>query len=279
MNWNILNQPLGLSGSMGSPTKKEIPIPLAVPIGLAAASAISSLWGASQSKKAAEEQERMINQQRTAAEHERRLRQNQRWADTASGANTLRVLQQFADREIRRTMGGAAVGGLTDAAVAQEKDLQNKKQAEILADAESRFEDKKDAVDASYRQEINALNQQQAALKGAQANAVAQAASGVSNALIQGAITTFGGTKLGQSWFGGGSPGGGNVSPNPQPIQAPTTTPATPATVTPAPVQPSITPKMFQHQTSPMDYFLQNLKDPEYTKSLSTHIAGLFRKN
>ena len=113
-------------------------------------------------------------------------------------------------------MGGAAVGGLTDAAVAQEKELQNEKQAEVLAKANAAYEEKKDAVDASYRQEINALNQQQAAMKGAQANAVAQAAGGVSNALMQGAMATFSGTKVGQSWFGGageGSPGGGGVNP------------------------------------------------------------------
>ena len=216
MNWNILNQPLGLSGSTGSPVKKEMPIPLAVPIAMAAASALSSIWGGAQSKKAAEEQEELIRQQRIQAENERRLKKNERWADTASGQETLRVIGREADRAIRRTMGGAAVGGLTDAAVAQEKELQNQQQAEVLAKANAAYEEKKDAVDASYRQEINGLKQQEAALRGAQANAVAQAAGGVSNALMQGAMATFSGTKVGQSWFGGtgeGSPGGGGVNP------------------------------------------------------------------
>ena len=158
----------------------------------------------------------MIEQQRIQADTERRLKKNQRWADTASGQETLRVLGREADKEIKRTMGGAAVGGLTDAAVAQEKELQNQKQAEVIAKSNAAFEDKKDAVDASYRQEINALNQQQAAMKGAKAQATSQAAAGVSNALMQGAMATFSGTKLGQSWFGGtgeGSPGGGGVNP------------------------------------------------------------------
>lgn len=216
MNWNILNQPLGLSGSTGSPVKKEMPIPLAVPIAMAAASALPSIWGAVQSKKAAEEQERLMREQRIQAENERLLKKNERWADTASGQETLRVIGREADRAIRRTMGGAAVGGLTDAAVAQEKELQNEKQAEVLAKANTAYEEKKDAVDASYRQEISGLKQQEAALHGAQANAVAQAAGGVSNALMQGAMATFSGTKVGQSWFGGageGSPGGGGVNP------------------------------------------------------------------
>lgn len=263
MNWKILNHPLGLSGSIGISQKKEMPIPLAIPIGMAAFSALSSFWGSSQSQKAAREQARLIRQQRVQAENERRLKQNQRWADTASGQETLRILGREADKAIKRTMGGAAVGGLTDAAVAQEKELQNQKQADVLAQANADFESRKDAVDASYRQEINSLNQQQAALESAKAQATAQAASGVSNALMQGALATFSGTKLGQSWFGGGSPGGTNVSPNPQPIQTPA-----PAPATPVPVQSGINPQMFQHQASYLGNLSQNLKDPEFTRNL-----------
>lgn len=214
MNWNILNSPLGISGSMGVPEKKEMPIPLAVPIAMAAASALSSIWGGSQSAKAAEKARKQQEAEKARLEAERTRAKNERWGDTASGQNTLRIIQQAADREVKRIQGGAAVGGLTDAAVAQEKELQNQKQAEVIAQANANFEDKKDAVDASYRGEIARVNAGIQQSEAAKAEAIAQAAGGVSSALMQGAISTFGGTKLGQSWFGtGGSPGGSGVDP------------------------------------------------------------------
>lgn len=214
MKWNIFNNPLGMSGSMGVPEKKDMPVPIGVPIAMAAASALSSIWGGAQSRKAAEEARRQQEAEKAQLEAERLRAKNERWTDTASGQNTLRVLQQSADREIKRMQGGAAVGGLTDAAVAQEKELQNQKQAEVIAQANANFEDKKDARDATYRSEIARVNAGIQQSKMAQAEATAQAASGVSSALMQGAISTFGGTKLGQSWFGtGGSPGGSGVDP------------------------------------------------------------------
>lgn len=251
MKWNLLNQPLGTIDMSGgyAPRKKEV-IPLAVPIIMAAASAASSIYGASKSASANKKAQQQLEAEKAMTEAERRRRKYESWSNTASGMNTIRMLRDEADRSWRQMQGAAAVGGATDASVAQQKEINNLKQAEVIAQANANFEDKKDQVDASYRQELRGLNQQQIEAEKAKGQAVAQGAAGVSNAFMQTASATFGGTKLGQQMMGNGSPAGGGVAPQPE------STPA--VTPTPAPVQPSgtqleqmgsqkITPQMFAH--------------------------------
>ena len=196
MRWNLLNQPLGMSVQNGYVPKKEIPI--AIPLVMAALSAASSAYGASKSSSANREAQGKLEAEKAKTEAERTKAKYQSWIDTASGRNTLRMLRETGLEEVRRMQGAAAVGGVSDAAVAKEKELQNLKQAEVIAQANANFEDRKDNVDASYRQQLSGLTQQQIAAEQAKSQAIAQAASGVSNALMQGAMTTFGGTKLGQ---------------------------------------------------------------------------------
>lgn len=210
MNWRLISEPLG-GVVAGGIQKKEIPI--AIPLVMAAASLASSMWGAKKSRDAAKSAEAKMQAQKTETENERRLRKNQSWTDTASGQNTMRVLQQQGDRAVQQMRGAAAVGGTTEAAVAREKELQNEKQAEVIAAANANFEDKKDAVDASYRQQLSQLNQQLISVEQQKAQATAQAAQGASNALAQGAAATYGGTELAQA--GAGSPGGGGVTSTP----------------------------------------------------------------
>lgn len=206
MRWSLLSRPLGGASSFGDiagVTKKEIP--LAIPLAMAATSAFSSIWGGKKSADANREAERRLAAEKTRTEAERIRAKHQTWLDTASGQNMVRMLREQATRDYKRTAGAAAVGGATDAAVATAKELNNQKEAEVLAQGSAAFEDKKDAIDAAYRQELSGLSQQQIAAKRAQGQAIADAAGGVSNALMQGAVTTFGGTKLGQSLIGGQS--------------------------------------------------------------------------
>ena len=214
MRWNLLNQPLGIGVSNGYSAKKEIP--LAIPLIMGAGSVFSSIFGGAKSAEAAREAQAKLDAQKAELNAERMRAKHQTWLDTASGQNTMRMLREESQRYLQGVQGAAAVGGATDAAVAAQKELNNQKQAEVIAQANAAHEDKKDAVDASYRQQISGLTQQQIGLDREKAGAIAQAASGVSNALAQGAITTFGGTKLGQQIMGAGSPGGGGATPNPQ---------------------------------------------------------------
>ena len=219
MNWKLFNQPLGTIDMSGGYAPRKKAIPLAVPLVMAAGSALSSWLGGNASKKANEEAQRKLEAEKAELNAERMRAKYQSWLDTASGQNTLRMLRDEADRSYLREKGAAAVGGATEAAGAAEKERQMQKQAEVIAQAEAAHEDKKDQVDASYRQQISGLNQQQINLDREKGQNIAGAAAGMSNALAQGAISTFGGTKLGQQWMGNGSPAGGGVTPQNQPSQ------------------------------------------------------------
>jgi len=210
MNWKLLNQPLGsdcLSGGY-APRKKEV-APLVIPLAMAAASALSSIFGGAASSAANRKARAELDAEKSMTDAERRKRKYETWANTMSGQNTIRMLNDQAKSAYDRIRGAAAVGGATDAAVAQEKELQNLKQAEVIANANAAFEDKKDQVDAGYRQELRGLTGQQIALDQQQGQNIAQAAQGVSSALMQGASAVAGAN------MGAGSPGGAGVSPSP----------------------------------------------------------------
>lgn len=218
MKWNLLNQPLGIGDMSGgyAPRKKHA-IPLAVPLVMAAGSALSSIWGGSKSAKAAREAQAKLDAEKAELNAERIKAKYQTWLDTLSGQNTLRTLRDVGLDYLQRVKGAAAVGGATEASVAAQKELNNDREAKVIAEGSAAFEDKKDAIDANYRQQISNLTQQQIGAKKQEGDAIAGAASGVSNSLAQGAIATFGGTKLGQQIMGAGSPGGGASTPEPAP--------------------------------------------------------------
>lgn len=203
MNWKILSQPLGMSASSGIPAKKEIP--LAIPAVLAAGSLASSLFGASKSAKAAEEAMEMQKRERARIEAERMRKANENYIDTAAGQNMLRVAREQADKVWKRAEGARAVAGGTDAAVAMAKEQGNKMIGDTISNMAAQDTARKDAADASYRNDLARVNQGIMQAKSAQADATAQVAGAASNAMMQGALMTFGGTKLGQSWFGTGN--------------------------------------------------------------------------
>lgn len=219
MNWNIINQPLGSSCPVGCSIRKEMPIPLAVPLVMAGASLASSIFGGAKSAKANREAQRKLAAERATVEAERRRRMNEDYLDTAAGQNLLRIARDERDRMWKREAGAAAVAGGTDAAKAMAKEQGNRMIGDTVAGIAVQDSQRKDSVDAAYRSEIARLNQQDRANDEARGQAIAQAASGASSALMQGALSTFGGTKLGQSWFGtgigSGSPGGGGVTFDP----------------------------------------------------------------
>lgn len=222
MNWKILSQPLGISDASGgyAPRKK----PWILSAALAAGSLASSLFGASSSRKAAEEARREQEAQKAAKEAERLRNKHQSWLDTKSGQNTMRVLQDQAQKFVNQQRGAQAVGGGTDAAVAIEKEQQNQKQADVIAQAEANHEQQVNANDAQYRQEIDRINSNIQQTKMAQAEATSQVAGAVSDALMKGAVMAAGpkltgGNNGGQPEKATGSPAGGGVSPSVEPVK------------------------------------------------------------
>lgn len=187
----------------GAP-KKEMPVPLAIPLAMAGASLAGSIFGGIKSKKAADRERARLEEEKNKTEAERVRKANEDYIDTAAGQNLLRVARQERDKMWQREAGAAAVAGGTDAATAMAKESGNRMMGETIANIAANDTARKDQIDASYRQQLSNINQQQIAADRAQAEAVAQTAGQASSALMQGAMATFGDTKLGQSWFGSG---------------------------------------------------------------------------
>ena len=209
MNWNLLNQPIGSACPTGHSVRKEMPLPLAIPVAMAAAGALSSIFGGSKSAQAARREQQRIREEKARTEAERIRAKNEDYIDTAAGQNLMRIAQEERDKIWKRESGAAAVGGGTDAAVALAKEQGNQMIGDTIANIAANDQSRKDQLDQSYRQE---LSQQQIAAERAKSEAIAAAAGQAGSSLMQGAISTFGGTKLGQKWMGTGSPGGGGVT-------------------------------------------------------------------
>lgn len=211
MKWNILKSPLGMSDMSGgyAPRKKEV-LPLAVPLAFAAASAATSIFGGVKSANANREAQKALKSESNATEAERRRRLAEGYLDTSAGQNLLRILREERDKIWKREEGSASVAGGTEAAKAMAKEAGNNMTGDTVANIAAQDTARNDAIDASYRADLSRLNQQQIAAQQAQGQADAQAASGASNAFMNAALATFGGTKLGQSWL---TPSSGEVSP------------------------------------------------------------------
>lgn len=202
MNLKILNQPLGMSVSTGAPVKKEIP--LAIPLAMAGGSLLSSFWGGIKSKKAADAARQMQLDEKARVEAEHLRKTNESYLDTAAGQNMLRVARNEADKVWKRAEGINAVAGGTDAAAAMAKESGTNMIGETIANIAANDTQRKDAADAAYNADMARINQGLMQSEMQKAEATSQAAGAASNALLNGALTTFGGTKLGQSWFGTG---------------------------------------------------------------------------
>jgi hypothetical protein len=163
---------------------------------------MSSIFGASSSKKAADEQARLLAIEKRKLEAERLRKMNEDFIDTSAGQNLVRQAKEAAKTLSDRAAGEAAVAGGTTAASAVAKEQANKMVGDTIANIAAQDTARKDNIDASYRQGISQLKQQEMAMKGAQAQATAQAAGAASSGLLSMAGAAFGGTKLGQSWFG-----------------------------------------------------------------------------
>lgn len=207
MNWKILNQPLGMTGSIGIPEKKMVAwfVPqIAAFAGSALSSVLGGLFGGGAAREAMAKQEEERN--RLAAERLRKTNEN--YLDTAAGQNMLRVAREEADKIWKRESGAAKVAGGTDAAAAIAKEQGNKMVGDTMSNIAAQNTAHKDNIDASYRADIARADQGIIQNKMAKSDAIAKVAGDASDALM----------KLGQSWFGNGSPGGTNV--NPAPVQS-----------------------------------------------------------
>ena len=153
----------------------------AISAGLALASAI---YGGIKSSQANNKARKLIQEQRAA---------NKRWYDTKMAEDyTMRADAQAAinrqrellNEQYNKARKTGVVSGATDEAIAMQKEAANKALSNTTTDIASQASAYKDNVEARYKAEDAALNQQQAQSHQQQAAQTAQAASQAVNAGI-----------------------------------------------------------------------------------------------
>ena len=156
-------------------------------IALGAIGAGMSILGGVSSANAAKRAEKLRQEQdaKNAAWFNRKY--NESYIDTAAGRNAIRQAQDFAKRQTQRAEGAAAVTGGTDAAVAQAKESANKMIGDTIGNLAAQDTARKENAEATYQQQQENSTAWQMQNQQMKANAIAQAAQGASNALIQGA--------------------------------------------------------------------------------------------
>ena len=152
-----------------------------------AGSLASSIFGGAKSAKAARKAERQLAREKADNAAWYRRRYNEDYIDTAAGQNMLRLAKEAANENWRRAAGAEAVAGGSDAATAMAKEAGNRMVGNAIASIAANDTARKDNADAAYRAENSRLTQQQIQNEKDKAAAIAQAASGASDAFMSGA--------------------------------------------------------------------------------------------
>ena len=147
----------------------------------------SSILGGVSSAAAAKRAERLRQEQDARNNAWFARRYNESYIDTSAGRNAIRQATDYARTMTQRAEGAAAVTGGTDAAVAQAKESANKMIGDTIGNLAAQDTARKDAAEAAYLQQQAQSTQMQMQTQQQRAAAIAQAASGASNALIAGA--------------------------------------------------------------------------------------------
>lgn len=196
-----------------------------------AGSAISSLIGGSKAKRAARKAQRELTYRKNAEKAWYEKEYNTDYLDTKAGQNLMRKAQEVQDRYIKRAEGAAAVGGGTDAAVAMAKESANKTMGDTIADVAAQDTARKQRVADQHMNNVNNLSQQQQTIEQSKAEATTQAAQGMSNALMQGAMTLAGSQSNGaksqsNSDIGKSPTANGNTNVSQNSVSAPNNVPS-----------------------------------------------------
>lgn len=158
----------------------------------------SSIFGGLSSAAAARRAEQLRREQDARNNAWFNRKYNESYIDTAAGRNAIRQATDYARTMTQRAEGAAAVTGGTDAAVAQAKESVNKMIGDTIGNLAAQDTARKENAEATHLQQQAQSTAWQMQNQQMKANAIAQAASGASNALIQGAAMlgqSAGGTK------------------------------------------------------------------------------------
>lgn len=153
---------------------------MAIPAVIIAAgiSALSNLVGqgvsSAQNKENQKARERYLKQSR---DEEQSWYDRNYYADPTQRADALRLINAISEDNKNRNRaiaGRAAMGGATEEAVAQEKALNNQKEAEVISAIAADNNKRKDAIDAQHHQNVQHLNDAEFNMEQAEAARKAQ---------------------------------------------------------------------------------------------------------
>ena len=150
----------------------------------AAAGVLSSLWGGHKASQEARKAQKEIDKKEAQDRAMWLRRSNERYQDTAAGQNLITQALSYNDKLRRRAEGGARVAGLSQQAVAKQKEQGNKMMSDTLARVAAGDVAKQQAADNMYHEDMNRISDQRTSLYNTRAQNITNAASQASNALI-----------------------------------------------------------------------------------------------
>lgn len=146
----------------------------------AAGSVASSLIGGAQAKRAAENANKELADQRKKNEDWYRRRYNEDYTQSAEAQAAMTRARELAREQMQAARGTAAVMGGTEAGIAAAQGAANDMLADTMSGIAQNATARKDAVESQYLQTENALSQQQQNVYNQQsANSTAAANAGM----------------------------------------------------------------------------------------------------
>lgn len=151
-----------------------------------ALSAASSIFGGIKSSQAAADAQAELDAQKARENAWFTRRYNESYVDTAAGRSAINQAKEYARENWKKASGAAAVAGGTDAATAQAKNAGNQMVGNVISNLAAQDTQRRDNAESQHMTRQDNYSAQQRAINQQQANSVATAASGMSNALMQG---------------------------------------------------------------------------------------------
>ena len=142
----------------------------------------SSIFGGSNSAKAQQKAMQMQEDQRRKDEASIRRQKEESYVDTKAGQNLIRQARELADRQTKKVRGSQALGGATDAAVALQKEQNNKMIGDAIANIAARDTERRDRADREMREVGRHYTNLQASYEQQRGANIAQVASNLGNA-------------------------------------------------------------------------------------------------
>ena len=134
----------------------------AIGAGLGIAGSVgSAIFGGSKASKAANQANKLIEQQQTDNQKWYDRRYNEDYSQTAEAQNLMNYARQEAEKQFRRAEGAAAVAGGTEESVARAKRDANEMLSQTASNIAAQGTARKDAIEQQYLNTKNSLTQQQ----------------------------------------------------------------------------------------------------------------------